>query len=279
MFIFLSHIHFVFAFLLGVAIGSFLNVVVLRREKEEAVTGRSHCMHCGKVLRWYELVPVLSYVKQMGRCTGCKEKLSVQYPLVELITGILFTLVVGALFGRVGSAVTLGMPTGLELVLHWTIWSLFIAITVYDIRTKLIPDVFSYTLAVSAFALLFVQGGVFMLPSYVEILAGPFLFLPFYLLWKVSDGHWLGLGDGKLALGIGWFLGLSLGGTAIMFAFWIGAVVSVGIIAFQKFTQSLQGKRVGEQLTLKSEIPFGPFLVLGALIVYLTHVNLFAQLL
>ena len=113
----------------------------------------------------------------------------------------------------------------------------------------------------------------------MSLFAGVLLFLPFYILWKVSDGRWLGLGDGKLALGIGWFLGLSLGGTAIMLAFWIGAVVSVGFIVIQKLIQHTVHVRTGKQLTLKSEIPFGPFLVLGTLVVYLTGVNLFINLL
>jgi len=266
-------------FLMGVAIGSFLNVVVLRHEKEENITGRSHCMYCGKTLAWYELIPLFSYLKQLGRCRGCGHALSVQYPLVEFATGLLFVFVLKTLFGSVDSRVVVGFTAVFEVVLHCAVWSLFVVITVYDLRTKLIPDVFSFTLAGVAFVLLFVNGGVVSLPSVWNLLAGPLLFLPFYVLWKVSDGRWLGLGDGKLALGIGWFLGLSSGGTAVMLAFWIGAVVSVGIIVVQKLLEYTSAVTTGEHLTLKSEVPFGPFLVLGTLIVYFAHINLFSNLL
>jgi len=279
-----------FIFLLGCIVGSFLNVIIMRYEKgEQAVKGRSHCMFCGKTLSWYELVPLFSFLFQHGKCRECKTKLSLQYPLVELGTGILFFLVFFHLFPLLPSeaaliAITSGekevlMKWGL-LIAHLVIWSLFMVITVYDIRTKLIPNRFSYTLAGVAFLTLFVGEQSLALPTLSEVVAGPALFLPFYTLWKVSDGRWLGLGDGKLALGIGWFLGLSLGGTAILFAFWIGAGVSLLYIFFQKLYVSFS-KRDSEKeiLTLKSEIPFGPFLVLGTLIVYVTQFNIYAYLL
>ncbi|HCC05069.1 TPA: hypothetical protein DEP58_02060 [Patescibacteria group bacterium] len=282
-----------FLFLLGCVVGSFLNVIILRYEKgEQAVKGRSHCMSCGKTLAWYELVPLFSFLFQRGRCRECKTKLSLQYPLVELGTGILFFLVFFHLFPFLPSEAVLTVITSGEkeflmkwgglLIVHLVIWSLFMVITVYDIRTKLIPNRFSYALAGVAFLALFLgeQSLAFTPPTLSEVVAGPALFLPFYALWKVSDGRWLGLGDGKLALGIGWFLGLTLGGTAILFAFWIGASVSLLYIFFQKLYVSFW-KRGSEKemLTLKSEIPFGPFLVLATLIVYVTQFNIYAYLL
>jgi len=142
-------------------------------------------------------------------------------------------------------------------------------ITVYDLRTKLIPDQFSFSFAAVALIATLLMGHL----SLLALLAGPILFLPFYLLWKVSHGRWMGLGDGKLALGIGWFLGLAQGFTAIMFAFWIGAAVALLLLG----TQRLQGSiRNHSKLSLKSEIPFGPFLVVGTLLVYVCNLNLFA---
>lgn len=253
-----------FLFFVGIAIGSFLNVVVLRFEKGEQATGRSHCMHCGKKLTWKELIPLFSYVVQGGKCVACKGKLSIQYPLVELGTGILFTLVLLHL-----------APTGLvnyvNLVVELIIWSFFMTITVYDFRTKLIPNEFSYALAGITFAYMFIftKGAM---PPVSQLLAGPVLFLPFYLLWKMSDGRWLGLGDGKLAISIGWFLGLSKGGTAILFAVWIGAGVSLLLMGIQRIL-NMGGEE--NKLTLKSEVPFGPFLVLGTFLVYTLGMNLF----
>lgn len=268
-------------FILGTVVGSFLNVVVLRHMQGERYTkGRSHCMSCKKTLAWYELVPLFSYIFQLGKCRGCKTKLSIQYPLVELGTGILFVAVFLHLSPYLlavarAEAGTYFLPI-LELLLQLVIWSLFMVITVYDYHTKLIPDEFSYTLAGLSFLSMFVQGGGIATPSLWHALAGPLLFLPFYLLWKVSDGRWLGLGDGKLALGIGWLLGLSLGGTAILFAFWIGAGVSILLIGFQKLVQ--KNNKGTEVLSLKSEVPFGPFLVLGTLIVYVFDINMFTYL-
>ena len=264
-------------FIIGAIVGSFLNVIILRHEKgEQVVKGRSHCMSCGKSLTWHELIPVFSFLFQFGRCRECRAKLSLQYPLVEIGTGTLFVLVFFhfSVYSHAMPVWVLGM-----FLLHLAIWSLFMVITVYDIRTKLIPNRFSYTLAGLAFFALFLGEQSFILPTLSEVVAGTALFLPFYVLWKVSDGRWLGLGDGKLALSIGWFLGLTLGGTAVLFAFWIGAGVSLLYIFSQRLYARFSMKRCGEALTLKSEIPFGPFLVLGTLIVYITQFNMYTYLL
>lgn len=100
------------------------------------------------------------------------------------------------------------------------------------------------------------------------------LFLPFWALWFVSGGRWLGLGDGKLALGIGWFLGASLGASAVILAFWIGAgfaLLAMGIQRVLKNTKFFQGR----VLSMQSAIPFGPLLILAVFIVYFTKVNFF----
>jgi prepilin signal peptidase PulO-like enzyme (type II secretory pathway) len=102
---------------------------------------------------------------------------------------------------------------------------------------------------------------------YLTLLAGPVLFLPFFILWIVSNGRWIGLGDGKLALGFGWMLGLDYGLSAIVLAFWIGAVVSIFLIARERL--NLKKK----QLTMKSEIPFAPYLILGYAIVYFLSID------
>ncbi len=258
-------------FFIGLAVGSFLNVVVLRHEKDEKITGRSHCMSCGRQLTWKELFPLFSYLFQWGKCKWCGAKLSLQYPLVELVTSIVFVLVYyHVLYGETFTFFNIAI-----LILHLIVWSLFIVITMYDFHTKLIPDEFSYTLAFTAFVTIFINNSGFVLPVFWHVLAGPILFLPFYILWKISDGRWLGLGDGKLALGIGWFLGLSLGATALLFSFWVGAGVSLLIIAWQK----IAGKNKEDKLTLKSEVPFGPFMIFGTLLVYVFQINMFAGLL
>lgn len=260
----------VWFFIFGSVIGSFLNVVVLRYESETALTGRSRCPRCGRTLTWYELVPIFSYLMQWGKCRGCTERISPQYPLVEFATGIIFALVFLVNIITVPTPYNLSPITYAQLILELCMWSLLVVITVYDIRTKLIPNVFSYsfsTLALFASILTTLTTNHFSLTT---LLAGPLLFLPFYLLWEVSDGTWMGLGDAKLALGIGWFLGLEAGGSAILVSFWFGAAVSLALMALQRVQAYFSNLKSGtSNLTLKSEIPFGPFMVLGTLYVYI----------
>lgn len=293
----------VLLFVLGAIIGSFLNVVVLRHEKGEKLTGRSYCPHCKRQLRWYELIPVISYLLQRGRCRGCSARISIQYPLVELITGLLFVLIAYVVMSSGMTTLatsTLPLAPLMQLLLHFAVWSILIVITVYDFRTKLIPDKFSYSFSALALLSLFVSSLATGTLPLTTLVAGPLLFLPFYLLWKVSNGRWIGLGDGKLALGIGWLLGPLGGLSAVLFAFWIGAIVSLLIIAVQhlivRFTflnfkpakttdeeQNIQEQEShtaslhhsSTRLTLKSEIPFGPFLILGIAIVFFTGATIF----
>jgi len=135
---------------------------------------------------------------------------------------------------------------------------------VYDLKHKIIPNGFVYAFILISFLNLFISPYLGMeLPSKMELLAGPILAIPFVLLWFFSRGTWMGLGDGKLALGIGWMLGITKGISAILVAFWAGAIVGI-ILLFLK----------PKTITMKSEIPFGPFLVLGLLLVLLFNINI-----
>ena len=256
----------------GLAIGSFLNVVIFRHEKRASLRGRSHCPHCKHIIHWYELVPVLSYMLQRGACRTCHTRISPQYPLVELGTAVLFVLVAY----RTNSLEHYSLVSFLFGI---GIWSVLMVITVYDLRTKLIPDLFNALFAGAALLLLLFSVCVGMHTPTEAIqwfVTGVALYLPFYALWKVSRGRWIGLGDGKLALGIGWFLGPIGGPSAVLFAFWAGAAISLLFIGLQQvylYYQHSFSKKTA--LTLKSEIPFGPFLVLGVAIVYFTHITIF----
>ncbi|OHA84427.1 MAG: hypothetical protein A2937_01685 [Candidatus Yonathbacteria bacterium RIFCSPLOWO2_01_FULL_47_33b] len=252
-------------FVFGAIIGSFLNVVIYRYNSGRSpLTGRSQCFACGKTLSWYELIPVASFLVQRGRCRGCKVRLSWQYPLVEVISGAMFV----AIF-------LLGKPI-LESVYLVVIFSTLLIIAVYDLRHQIIPDGLAALFAILSLVWFFytVPGGfmnVFHFPHLWALLAGPMLFFPFWALWFVSQGRWMGLGDGKLALGIGWFLGATLGGSAIMLAFWIGAAWALLHMAYQRLAAGFSGVK----LSMNSEIPFGPFLILGTIVVYFTGVNFF----
>lgn len=255
-----------FVFLLGTIIGSFLNVVAYRYHSGSSpLKGRSHCFACGKTLSWYELVPVVSFLFQRGRCRSCFVKLSWQYPMVELSTGIIFVLVA-----------RMGMPL-LPSVLTLLVFSTLIVIFVYDFHHKIIPDALVVFFAGLALVNFFYEvgfGRAFDMPYAWTLIAGPMLFLPFWALWAVSGGRWIGLGDGKLSLGIGWFLGATAGGSAVILGFWIGAAFALLLMIIQPF-KVLPRSRGAERISMKSEIPFGPFLILGVFIVYFTHVNFF----
>ncbi|MCR4334262.1 MAG: prepilin peptidase [Patescibacteria group bacterium] len=233
-------------FIFGIIIGSFLNVVILRYNTGVSITGRSGCFSCGKKLEWYELFPILSFLLLQGRCSQCKAKISLQYPLVELFTGFIFASYV-AFFP-------------IEFFPYYlTIFSILIIITVYDLRHKIIPDGLVYTfIALSALKL-------FYYTSIFDLLAGPILFTPFFLLWYLSKGKWMGFGDAKLAIGIGFFMGFTEGVSSIILGFWIGAVAGLLWIGIS----SIFGKHIG----MKTEIPFAPYLILGMLITFFFHIN------
>jgi prepilin signal peptidase PulO-like enzyme (type II secretory pathway) len=267
-----------FVGILGLVIGSFLNVVILRVMEGRDLNGRSGCPHCAHTLKWYELIPVLSYLVQKGRCRACAHPISPQYPLVELLTSAVF---VGVLHVQMEMLLTAPLYLGLLYMLaHLCMWSILVVIAVYDLRTTYIPDIFSYSLAGIALLTLFLQGlltAPYALPSVSALLAGPLLFLPFYLLSKISDEQWMGYGDGKLALGMGWMLGIGAGLSAVVLSFWIGAVVMLGLMGLQRVYARIRNVQ-GAFFTYKSKVPFGPFLILGCGLQYFLEYAFLATL-
>jgi len=256
-------------FILGLIIGSFLNVVIIRLNTERSFGGRSGCMTCQNKLTWYELIPVFSFLGLLGRCKNCKNKISFQYPLVELITGLIFAF----LFLKFQDLFFLNTLTfSFTYAYYAVVFSLLIVIAIYDLKHKIIPDTLSLILGILAFGGLFFFNtnsslvfSVFSLhlPTLLEFLAGPIIALPFAFLSLVSSGRWMGLGDAKLVLSLGWLLGLYFALSGVVFAFWIGAIVGLTLVIF--------GKKYG----MKSEIPFAPYLVLGTLLVFLLDLHLF----
>ncbi|AKM83820.1 TPA: hypothetical protein DCZ46_00590 [Candidatus Campbellbacteria bacterium] len=266
----------IFIFLLGLVVGSFLNVVILRLDENypiKGIMGRSHCPNCKKKLNWYELIPVFSFLIQRGKCRGCGKKISWQYPIIETATGLLFLLIFNFQFLIFNNEI-LNFETLLAIsykllanILYlWIIFSIFIVITIYDIRHKIIPDSMAFLFAgLSLLFMLVTQWGNL---AWLEVLAGPILATPFAVLWFVSEGRWIGFGDAKLALGMGWFLGLVDGLSAIILSFWIGSVFGIFLILLSKL-QSLSF--INKNFTIKSEIPFAPFLILGTILIFFFH--------
>lgn len=238
-------------------------MVILRLHTSRSFGGRSACMSCQSTLRWYELVPVFSYLFIGGRCLNCDSKISAQYPLVELSTGFIF----GALFMKFWYLFFLDILSfSLTYAFYAAAFSLLIVIVGYDMRHKIIPDIAAFVLAALAFVGLFLfdsYGFNPHIPQILEFFSGIIVAAPFALFWLISRGRWMGLGDAKLAIGLGWLFGLSRALSGIVVAFWAGAGVGILLLIFSK------------KHGMKSEIPFAPFLVLGTLLAFFFELRLF----
>ena len=231
--------------------------------------GRSFCFSCGKKLGALELIPVFSFLFQRGKCAGCQSKISSQYPVVESLTGLLFVGIFIKFFGLID----LYLNTWYVLI-YLIVVAVLISITVYDIKHKIIPDGLVITFGI--LALLKIMADFFLMTSTpVEIkahliwylAAGPILALPLFLIWLVSKGRWMGLGDPKLVLGIGWFLGPVMGLSAVILAFWTGAVYGLFLLVLSKFNWH------GLKINGETEVPFAPFLILGFFIVLFFNID------
>ena len=266
----------ILVFVFGTAVGSFLNVVILRHEKKP-ISGRSGCPKCGKTLEWFELIPVLSFLIQKAKCRGCGRPISWQYPLVEIMTGFVFVAIFFFLtdFYRVGSIFDIAfLSFGFSFLTLASIWGLLVAIFVYDLYHKIIPDDFVFPFIFLSLVWLFhsaSSGEFFSSPSVSDMFMGPLFFLFFASLWYFSRGTWMGFGDAKLALGMGFLLGFSNGLSAFMLSFWIGAGVAVILFLYGTVIKKLDNIKVPlflKELGLKSEIPFAPFLVIGTALAF-----------
>ena len=245
-------------FILGLSVGSFLNVVICRLETEESIVAkRSHCPQCGAVLSWRDLIPVLSFVFLLGKCRSCGKKISWQYPVIEIATACLFLLIFNFQFSIFNEFSILNFQT-LNLFYYLIIICFLIIIFVYDSRHYIIPDkvVFPAIIIAGIFNFqfsIFNEFSIFKFSILSAILAGGF----FLSLVLFSKGKWMGMGDVKLAFLMGLILGWPNILAALFLAFLSGAVVGVALIIF--------GKK-----GLKSQIPFGPFLA-GATVLMMLY--------
>src|SRR3989344_455715 len=217
----------ILVFLLGLAVGSFLNVVIFRWEKAP-ITGRSHCPYCGHILKWHELIPVLSFIVQAGKCRKCKAKLSWQYPIVELVAGLLFASVFYRFYTWPAFVIIFNCFSFSYLGVYLTLlfWlfavSILICASVFDFKEYIIPDkitflgaigAFFYSIGVNFFAnskyFLYPENGFNFLYPYAEffnrfsgsilyylvgtVLASGFL----WLIYLVTRARGIGFGDVK----------------------------------------------------------------------------------
>lgn len=230
----------VIVFLFGLVLGSFLNLLGSRLPKgEDVFVSRSHCDFCKKVLRWYELVPVVSYIFQQGKCRRCQIALSVEYPLVELVTAGGLSIL----------AIQIGFMAFPLLVCAWLIFASLLVITIADMKYEIIPDSMVVTLLLASVGF-HLFGRTF---TFSNIAMGMGAGLFFLLLWIGTRGAGMGFGDVKLSAALGFLFGYPLAIVALYVAFLTGALLGVILI-------------LTEKKGLKSHISFGPFLVFGALV-------------
>jgi len=253
----------IFFILLGLVVGSFLNVVIFRINTNKTFGGRSKCMVCQNKLCWYDLFPFFSFVFLRGRCRFCKTRISIQYPLVEISSALIF---VGLFFKFQNIFYVDTFMFCITMAYYALMFSILLVIAVYDIRHKIIPNSLALVLAIVSFVGLFFfseLGFYPHIPSIWQFLSGVFMALPFALIWLVSRGRWMGLGDAKLAIGIGWLVGIEKVFLATVLSFWSGAIIGLILIFLSK------------KYSIKSEIPFAPFLVLGALLSFIFNIYFF----
>ncbi len=222
-------------FLYGIVIGSFLNVVIYRLPKKENIATRSHCMQCGYQLKWYDLVPLFSYLALRGKCRKCKTKISVQYPLIEGLNGVFYLIV----FIRYGLSV--------DSLLYCLLFSALLALSVIDFRTFEIPVGINY--------FILMLGLIRVATDYhnwLDYLIGFLCISVFlFLVILVSRGQAIGGGDMKLMA----VCGLLLGWKGIVLAFALGCIIG-------SVCHIIRMKVSGEEHVLA----MGPYLSVGVMI-------------
>lgn len=242
-------------FILGLAIGSFLNVVIYRSIAGESwVWGRSHCEHCEKPIRWYDNIPLLSYFLLRGKCRYCHEPISVSHPVIEFLTGSLFVwwYVGGAFFFRLTH-----QPFQYIQPMFWLMVGLLLLVIFFaDLRYAIIPDEAVFLLTALTF---FYRFGLTVLHVMRPIDFGLTLAAAavcsgfFFALWYFTQGRGMGFGDVKFSIPFSLLLGWPNVVVGLFLAFVSGGIYSVILMAL--------GKK-----TLKQVIPFGPFLVLATVV-------------
>jgi len=210
-------------------------------ELKTILTGRSHCPICKEMLSWYEMIPLLSFLLLRGKCRHCGVKISLQYPIVEIVTGILF-LILFQFFGL-----------SFALLFYLILFSVLIVIFVYDLQTNQTPEYFAW------FALLFalIFGWYFTGLSFSQTLFGGLISGGVLAFLVYGSGErWMGKGDIKIGAIIGLLAGPKGAVLGLFMAFVLGAIISVLFLSLKK-------------KTMKESLPFTPFLIISALITLL----------
>lgn len=250
---------YIIFFVFGTIIGSFVNALQYRIENKLSISkGRSICPNCKHELTWLDLVPLLSFVFLKGKCRYCNKKISSQYPIIEVVTGFAFLAILYSLethfrLSLDNFLVDYNNFFGIKLVIFLTVASIMILVGLHDQKTGYVLSGYVYVaILLALFANLLNSGGSFVvlsdyLPYIYSLVCGALFFGSLYI---ISKGKWMGAGDIEIAALMGALLGWPSIIIALYFAFISGSVV--GLVRIYK-----------KEAKLESEMPFGPFLILG----------------
>lgn len=252
------------AFIYGTALGSFANLVADRLRVKTVFKGRSMCLNCGKKLTWKELFPIISYVAQKGKCRGCDTKISETYFWSEVSLGLLIAMLPTVILTYIDIyssshnflyAIYLFVTISIVMALSWTI-------IVYDMKHMIVPFEIVMIMIIVGLANTVVRQYIYGFSIY-DFFAGALVAAPFTLLYIFSKGKWVGMGDVMLYAAVGFVFGLPIGVTTFFYSIWLGAFVSTILILLNK-----------REYNLKSEIPFTPFIIIGAVLAFYSHADL-----
>ena len=246
----------VIIFILGLGIGSFLNVVLFRMTTEKKFwNGRSECMHCKHTLLWYELIPVLSFMIQRGKCRQCHHNLSIQYPLVELITACLFMGYIYLAIPNIYSLYSLDWIQLLQIFIILILITQLVIVFVYDLKLQLIPVIQLRAIQILGliwFSIEYYQARI--IPD--SLITAIVCTVITWFLYVITKKQGIGWGYVELFLGLGFFIPLT-GAIPFFFgSFFIGMIWGIIIMI------------INHNSSLKQKIAFGPSILLSFLIVY-----------
>jgi len=253
-------IAYIAVFLSGLVFGSFFNVAIYRwpqedRKEREWVMTPSHCPSCGAQIRWYHNIPLISYIMLGGKCFDCKAPISLRYPAVEAGTAVLWlsSFWLTAHYGLAN--VPAESITWIHLLFVLLFVSMFFLTIVIDAMTQIIPDEISIAVLAGAWIFLFASSGASVSPGWLASLIGMFVLAVPFFIFAFFGG--MGMGDVKLALGLGALFGWQLVIVSGALAIFIGGLIAIALIlvlkALGKYKRGIP-------------IPFGPYLALGAMI-------------
>jgi leader peptidase (prepilin peptidase)/N-methyltransferase len=250
----------IFVVVFGLLVGSFLNVVIARLPiRESLVTPPSHCPKCQNQIRWWDNIPVLSYLLLRGQCRQCKTKISIRYPLIELLTAFLF----------LAASIRFGV-TPLLFFRDLPFLALLICITFIDLEHRLIPDSLSLGGLVLGLVTSFFTPGFGIQTALIGagVGFGFFYAVAWFYVWRTGQSG-LGGGDIKLLAMLGSFIGVFGVLTTILVSSVLGSIMGLVWAWSQKSKNAVDPVTGSSDSLMKVSIPYGPFLVIGALYYYL----------